>query len=80
MKELFFFNSMLMPKVIVLIYWLLLAAAVLGGIGILFQGQFFYGIGVAVGGVIGARLYCELMIVLFKINDNLQKIADRNAQ
>lgn len=29
-----------------------------------------------VGGAIGVRIWCELMIVVFKINENLQAIRD----
>jgi len=35
------------------------------------------GLGVMIGGAIGARIWCELMIVLFKINENLQKIINK---
>lgn len=76
MKNVLFFDTMIMPKVIVLIYWLLLVVSLGAGLFTLFQGAVIYGVLVAVGGAVGARLYCELMIVLFKINDNLQRIAD----
>lgn len=35
------------------------------------------GVGVIVGGAIGARIWCELLIVLFKINENIKKVADK---
>jgi hypothetical protein len=34
------------------------------------------GIAITVGGVIGARIWCELVIVLFKLNENVQRIAN----
>ncbi|WP_261923850.1 DUF4282 domain-containing protein [Shewanella sp. NFH-SH190041] len=79
LKSIFFFNAMLTPKLIIAIYWLLLAITVIGGISQLFH-NFFYGIGAIIGGSIIARIWCELMIVLFKINENLQKIADKNVE
>jgi Domain of unknown function (DUF4282) len=36
MKALLFFDSMITPKIITFVYWLLLLAAVVGGIGSMF--------------------------------------------
>lgn len=83
MKNLFFFDKMLAPKLITLIYWVLLLVAVVNGAFTIFGGYYFhftdvvFGILQIAGGVIGARIWCELMIVIFKINSNLQKIADK---
>lgn len=80
MREIFFFDNMLTPKVITLVYWLLLAAAVITGITTWFTGfgggfgRFLTGIAIMVGGAIGARIWCELLIVLFKMNEALQDI------
>ncbi|KRG83633.1 hypothetical protein ABB34_11485 [Stenotrophomonas daejeonensis] len=86
-RELLFFDSMVTPKIITFIYWLLLAAAVLGGLSTVVTafGMFRYngwaGFGmlvvspfVVILGVLVARIYCEIMIVLFKINEALQDI------
>lgn len=85
MKDVFFFESMLTPKIITVVYWLMLLAAVVSGIGTMFGGyngftlgSFFSGIAIAISGAIAARIWCELMIVLFKIHSNLQKIADKS--
>lgn len=32
-----------------------------------------------IGGVIGARVMCEMMIVIFQINDNLKKVVNKQA-
>lgn len=40
--------------------------------------SFVYGIAIALASAVGARIWCELMIVLFKINDNLKAIADKH--
>ena len=75
---------MLTPKIITLVYWLLLLAAVVSGISTMFAGyggftfgKFISGIAIGVGGAIGARIWCELMIVLFKIHGNLQKLSEK---
>ncbi len=74
MKDVLFFDKMLTPKIITFVYWLLIAAVVLGGLSEIFNGNFFLGIGMAVGGAIGVRIWCELLIVAFKINEALQEI------
>lgn len=79
MKDLLFFDSMVTPKIITVIYWLLLVSILLSGLGAMFmnQGGLFAGLGILIGGAIGVRIWCEMLIVLFKINANLQKIADK---
>lgn len=81
MKDVLFFENMLTPKIITLVYWLLLLAAIVGGIGSMFGGyegftfgKFIMGMVYAVGGALAARIWCELLIVLFKMNDALQEI------
>lgn len=87
MRELLHFDSMVTPKIIVFIYWLLLAASAIAGLVVLFSGlgtmrhAFFAGLGIAIVAPIAfllsalvARIYCEVMIVLFKINEALQDI------
>ncbi|QLF93303.1 DUF4282 domain-containing protein [Pseudomonas sp. ABC1] len=77
MRDIFFFDTMITPKIITFIYWLGLLGVLLGGLGAMFSDSFFTGLGVLVFGAIGTRIWCELLIVLFKINENLQKIANR---
>ena len=79
MKDLLFFESMLTPKIITIVYWFLLLVAVVSGLGTMFSGQFIGGILVLVGGMLGARIWCELLIVLFKSNENIKKIANGQA-
>lgn len=79
-----FFETMITPKLITLVYWILLAVVIVSGIGTWFGGyegftfvKFLTGIGIMVGGGLAARIWCELLIVLFKINENIQKIAEK---
>ncbi|RKF21481.1 DUF4282 domain-containing protein [Alginatibacterium sediminis] len=83
MKQIFFFDSMLTPKIITFVYWILLVSAVISGLITMFNGyqsNVFGGLMMMVGGVVGARIWCELMIVLFKIHENLQRIADSKSE
>ncbi len=71
---------MLTPKIITFVYWLLLLGSVVSGVTTMFVGydaSFVYGLFIIVSGCIGARIWCELLIVLFKIHSNLQKIANK---
>ncbi|MDO9365370.1 MAG: DUF4282 domain-containing protein [Methylotenera sp.] len=81
MKDVLFFDSMLTPKIITFVYWLLLFAAVVGGLSTMFggygglsTGKFFMGLLYGVGGAVAARIWCELLIVLFKMNEALQDL------
>lgn len=81
MKDIFFFESMLTPKIITFVYWLMLLGSLFSGLGTMFTdygGGFFAGLAIIVGGAIGARIWCELLIVLFKIHENLQKLANKS--
>lgn len=80
MRDLLFFDTMVTPKFITILYWLFLLSAVLSGVGIIFSGSLVTGLLAIVGGGLLARIWCELMVVLFKINENLQKIADRTVE
>jgi hypothetical protein len=79
-KSIFFFDTMLTPKIITFVYWLLLAASVIGGITFMFGpfGGFFKGLGIMILGALGSRIYCELLIVLFKINENIQALVKKD--
>ncbi len=76
-KDLFFFDRMLTPSIITFVYWLLLLSVFIGGIGMMFGQSFFAGLGIIVFGAVGVRIWCELLIVLFKIHQNLKVMADK---
>lgn len=78
-KSVFFFDKMLTPTIITFVYWLLLIGCVIGGLVTMFRTSFFAGLfGMAVG-LLFSRIWCELLIVLFKMNDALQAIKNRDA-
>lgn len=79
------FDKMITPKIISFIYWFLLIVtlgyglySMFGGYGKFTISKFFIGlITIGVGALI-SRVWCELLIVIFKINENLKKIAEKN--
>jgi hypothetical protein len=83
MKSLLFFDAMVTPKIITFIYWLLLLVALVGGVGAMFTfgrlsfSGFVTGLAIIVGGALGARIWCELLMVLFKINEHTRRMAEK---
>ncbi len=75
------FDEMLTPRLITLLYWLLLLGAIAMGLNMMFGGYggfsfsgFLSGLATMLAGALGARVWCELLIVLFKMNEALQEI------
>ena len=66
-KDVFYFEAMLTPKLIVVIYWLLLFAAIISGLGVMIGGRsfgaFIGGLLTIIIGIVFARIWCELLIV-----------------
>lgn len=77
-RSVFYFDTMLMPKIITFIYWLFLLIGLIGSIGIMIEENVIAGLIALPLMAVGIRLWCEFFIVLFKINENIQKIADRD--
>ena len=82
MRKVLYFDSMLTPKVITFVYWLMLFGVVVSGLGYMFTGGFAFwkflaGLLVMAGGAVFARIWCELLIVMFKIHENIKKMADK---
>ena len=82
-KELLYFNKMIVPKMITFIFWAMLGMSVIYGIYDMFSGfegltftSLIMGLVFMVIGAFISRVMCEGMIVIFKINENLQTIAN----
>jgi len=71
------FEVMITPLLIQILFWIAVAAAVIAGIVMIASREgpsIAGGILVIIFGPIAARIYAELLIVLFKINDHLRRI------
>jgi hypothetical protein len=90
MRDLLHFDSMVTPRIITFIYWLLLAGAAIAGFWLLSKGlgvmkySGIAGFGIIMSApllvgvlALAARINCEVMIVLFKINEALQDMRHR---
>lgn len=81
LEKFLYFNEMLTPKVIQFIYWITTALIILGGLGTIVSGltsSWGGGYKVVMGlititlGPIANRIWCEILIVIFKIYESLQ--------
>ncbi len=77
LRDALFFDKMLTPTIIIVVYWLILAGAIIGGLVAMFTVSFFAGLFGLIGGILFGRIWCELLIVLFKMNDALQTLKNR---
>jgi Na+/H+-translocating membrane pyrophosphatase len=79
-SELFSLDEMIAPKLITILYWLLLFLAIGSGLGAIFDGDVFRGLFLMASISIGGRIACELMIVVFRINETLNEINSREKE
>jgi len=79
-KDCFDFEKMLTPVIIKVIYWLLMALAILGGLIQIIVGlasrrgsgaDVLAGLSALILGPVFIRIFCELLIVVFSINGHL---------
>lgn len=84
MNEFISFNKMITPAIIRIIFWLGVAASVLlalvmiiGGAASPYGGgaMVIGGLTLLVLGPLSVRIYCELLIVMFKIHETLNTIS-----
>ena len=81
------FRSMIVPYLIQILFWLGVAVCVLTGIltmlsAFVVEGRskvvpVLTGLAWLIAGPVGVRIYCELLMVLFRIYDTLRDIRDR---
>lgn len=73
------FKFMITPVFIKIIFWLFVVLTVILGLYMMTRGSFFFfqGLITLVLGPIAVRIYCELLIVMFKIHEGIEKLADK---
>lgn len=81
------FDKMITPVIIKILFWIGVGLSVIFGLTLIVTGAFspwggglqvLSGILTLVVGPILVRVYCELLIVIFKMHEALQKIADKD--
>ena len=78
-KELLFFKKFVTPQIITVVYWVILFGLIITGFDYMTSGKLklaklLIGFGIIVFGAVAARIFCELLIVIFKINDTLKEM------
>jgi len=79
------FDKMLTPTIIKIVFWIGAGLSVLMGLLMIIQGagayygggaSIFMGLLTIVIGPFVVRIYCELLIIFFKMNETLQDVKD----
>jgi hypothetical protein len=78
-KDVLFFNKFLTPMVITFVYWLALIGIVAASVVMMFN-NFMTGLMVLIFGTISVRIYIEILMVIFRMNSNLEKIAQNTSK
>jgi len=79
-RDFLFFDILHTEKIITLVYWLLIIGSIFAGISALFSGDPLRGLGIVIFGIVLSRIACEMMIVLFKMNEALQDMRPNKAK
>lgn len=78
MNEYLTFRKMITPVVIQVVFWLGIVGVIVAGFGAMFApapyGGFFKGLMILIFGTLLWRIYCELVIVFFQMNDAMGEI------
>ncbi|MCP1728185.1 hypothetical protein J2T60_002185 [Natronospira proteinivora] len=75
MQEYLTFKKMITPAFIQIIFWIGVAGIVIAGLLAMDQSVFGGLLGIVVGLLVW-RIYCELMLILFKIYERLGEISN----
>ncbi|KNC88430.1 DUF4282 domain-containing protein [Trabulsiella odontotermitis] len=78
MKQILGFDYLLTPKVMVFLYWIFMVLIVVGGIFSMFNGQLIAGFFGTIFSLIGCRVMFELIMIAFKNNEYLRRIAENS--
>jgi hypothetical protein len=81
MKDFWAFRTMVTPVIIQIIFWIGIAICLAVGLGLIgsavtlgYQRNLYKGVAVLLLGPLGVRVYCEILIIFFRINETLTEI------
>lgn len=74
-KDLLFLDTMLTPKIMTFVYWIMLLVVVFGGLARIFilKGSLWGIFGILLGAVF-VRIWCEIFVIFFRMNEALQEM------
>lgn len=76
-KNILFFNSLITPKILTMLYWLSLLTLIVAGIATMVTHNIFVGLVMLIFGGMGIRVSFEMIMIAFKNNEYLKKIAEK---
>ena len=80
MNDFFSFRTMITPVIIQIIFWIGVALCIIVGLGYILVGSRYgsaspaYGVLILILGPVVVRIYCEILIIFFRINETLTEI------
>ncbi len=74
MREFLSFRKMVTPILIQVFFWIGVVGTVVGGLGLIIGGQGFGGLLLLLLGPLFVRVYCEILILFFRMNETLTEI------
>jgi hypothetical protein len=81
MKDFWAFRTMVTPVIIQIIFWIGIAVCLAVGLGFIgsavtlgYKTNLYKGLAVLLLGPLGVRVYCEILIIFFRINETLTEI------
>jgi|WetSurMetagenome_2_1015567.scaffolds.fasta_scaffold85840_3 hypothetical protein len=81
MNDFFSFRTMITPIIIQILFWIGVATSIIIGIGYIVVGSRYYGgpaplygVMILIFGPLAVRIYCEILIIFFRINETLTEI------
>ena len=77
MNDYLTFRRMITPVFIQVIFWVIAVVIVIAGIALLADGRAGAGLLTIVIGPLVARIYAEILIVIFRIHDNVAAIREQ---
>lgn len=77
MNDLLTFKTMIAPTIIQVLFWICVIVCVISGLGAIMGGEVFPGLAFLFIGPLVVRLYAEIFLVMFKINEGVQKLVDK---
>jgi hypothetical protein len=88
MEDFLKFRKMITPAIIQVLFWVGVVFSILGGLGVMVVGliydggaaAFFSGLLSIILGPVVVRIYCELLILFFRMNETLTEIKNSLAQ
>ncbi len=74
LKDFLLFRRMLMPILLQILFWLAVVVSLVTALVDFFHGEWLIGIQILILGPILSRVFCEFLILFFRMNESLTDI------